>query len=228
MYHTIQVFSTRCAIARAHTPPRLYIETHHHHVPNEGIAHIAVAPAQAPAQPEAVLGIAQHTQVGDPAPQVVGEEGVVQVRPHPRRRNEVPPPPPGGRRPGIFRPHGRERPGGGGRRVVVPVQVYVQDVQVGVDLRLARHMRERRGAMQKKTMKKLSEGSIVRVTSHANSNVSIRSGERWGGIQTSARTIWTTTNGLSPRRWYSLPRTGHSLKCRRDNVDDDAIEMMRR
>ena len=113
----------------SHTPVR--IETHHHHVPNEGIAHAAIVPAQAPAQPEPVVGIAQHAEVRDPTPQVLGQEGVVQVRRYPRRRDVVPP-----LLAGKLGPHDLQRLQGTGRGVVVTVQVDVQDVQVGVDFRL--------------------------------------------------------------------------------------------
>jgi len=115
--------------SRTHTPVRY--GTHHHHVPNEGIAHAAIVPAQAAAQPETEIGIAQHAEVRDPSPQVPGQEGVVQVRLYPRRRGVVPPP-----GPGELGPHYLQRPDSAGRRIVVAVQVDVQDVQVGVDFSL--------------------------------------------------------------------------------------------
>ena len=121
---------------RAHTLPStyiyIYIETHHHHVPNEGIAHAAITPAQAGAQPETEIGIAKHAEVRDPPPQVPRQEGVVQVRLHPRRRGVVP----ATIGPGELGPHDLQRIASTGRGVVVPVQIDVQDVQVGVDFSL--------------------------------------------------------------------------------------------
>jgi predicted secreted protein len=53
---------------------------YHHHVPNNVIAHTAIAPAQNPAQTESIIRITNHTHVCDATAQLRGKQRMVKVR----------------------------------------------------------------------------------------------------------------------------------------------------
>ena len=104
--------------------------SYHHHIPNDAVGHANEVPVQRCAQSKAVVGVAQHADVGDASSQILAHQQVVEVGLDAGAVGVMP------RSGGVLGAHSGKRVARGGLRVVNAVEVDVQDVQVRVDLGL--------------------------------------------------------------------------------------------
>jgi hypothetical protein len=64
--------------------------TYHHHIPNNGITHTTIFPAQTSTQSKSVIRITNNANVSDAAAQILGKKRVVDVGLDPRWRGVMP------------------------------------------------------------------------------------------------------------------------------------------